>query len=155
MSLDVSKILIVLLLIAIILLALKLLKKQKIKQTRYKSDSGDTVKSRAELIVANWLFYRSIEFIYEKKTPTKERVVSDFYLTQSEIYIEFWGLETPQYLKRKSKKIKIYKKNRLKLIQMNDDSLRDLNAFFTKEFARLGAKYQIKPRPHNSSNFNM
>ena len=38
---------------------------------------------------------------------------------------------------------------------MNDDSLRDLNAFFTKEFARLGAKYQIKPRLHNPSNFNM
>jgi len=142
MNFDVSQILIVLLLIVI----LKLFKKQKIKQTRYKSDSGDTVKSRAELIVANWLFYRGIEFIYEKKVPTKERVISDFYLTQSEIYIEFLGLETPQYLKRKSKKIKIYKKNRLKLIQMNDDSLRDLNAFFAKEFARLGVKYQIKPK---------
>ena len=142
MNFDVSQILIVLLLIVI----LKLFKKQKIKQTRYKSDSGDTVKSRAELIVANWLFYRGIEFIYEKKVPTKERVISDFYLKQSEIYIEFLGLETPQYLKRKSKKIKIYKKNRLKLIQMNDDSLRDLNAFFAKEFARLGVKYQIKPK---------
>ena len=146
MNFDVSQILIVLLLIVIALLALKLFKRQKIKQTRYKSDSGDTVKSRAELIVANWLFYRGIDFIYEKKAPTKERVISDFYLTQSEIYIEFWGLETPQYLKRKSKKIKIYKKNRLKLIQMNDDSLRDLNEFFAKEFARLGAKYQIKPK---------
>nr|WP_314788311.1 helicase IV [uncultured Campylobacter sp.] len=147
MNFDVSQILIVLLLIVIALLALKLFKRQKIKQTRYKSDSGNTVKSRAELIVANWLFYRGIDFIYEKKVPTKERVISDFYLVQSEIYIEFWGLETPQYLKRKSKKIKIYKKNHLKLIQMNDDSLRDLNAFFAKEFARLGAKYQIKPKP--------
>jgi len=146
MSFDVSQILIILLLIVIVLLALKLFKKQKIKQTRYKSDSGDTVKSRAELIVANWLFYRGIDFIYEKKVPTKERAISDFYLTQSEIYIEFWGLETPQYLKRKSKKIKIYKKNRLKLIQMNDDSLRDLNAFFAKEFARHSVKYQIKPK---------
>ena len=137
MNFDVSQILIVLLLIVIILLALKLFKRQKIKQTRYKSDSGNTVKSRAELIVANWLFYRGIDFIYEKKTPTKERVISDFYLTQSDVYIEFWGLETPQYLKRKSKKIKIYKKNRLKLIQMDDDSLRDLNAFFAKEFKKF------------------
>ena len=134
MSFDLSKILIVLLLFLIVLLALKLFKKQKIKQTRYKSDSGYTVKSRAELIIANWLFYRGIDFIYEKKTPTKERVISDFYLTHSNIYIEFWGLETPQYLKRKSKKIKIYKKYRLKLIQMDDGSLHDLNAFFAKEF---------------------
>nr|WP_315017008.1 helicase IV [uncultured Campylobacter sp.] len=134
MSFNLSKILIVLLLFLIVLLALKLFKKQKIKQTRYKSDSGYIVKSRAELIIANWLFYRGIDFIYEKKTPTKERVISDFYLTHSNIYIEFWGLETPQYLKRKSKKIKIYKKYRLKLIQMDDGSLHDLNAFFAKEF---------------------
>ena len=137
MSFDLSKILIVLLLFLIVLLALKLFKKQKIKQTRYKSDSGYIVKSRAELIIANWLFYRGIDFIYEKKTPTKERMISDFYLTQSDVYIEFQGLETPQYLKRKSKKIKIYKKNRLKLIQMDDDSLRDLNAFFAKEFKKF------------------
>ena len=137
MSFDVPKIVIVLLLIVIILLALKLFKKQKIKQTRYKSDSGYIVKSRAELIIANWLFYRGIDFIYEKKTPTKERVISDFYLTHSNIYIEFWGLETPQYLKRKSKKIKIYKKYRLKLIQMDDGSLHDLNAFFAKEFKKF------------------
>jgi len=137
MSFDVSKILIVLLLIIIILLALKLFKKQRIKQIRYKSDSGYIVKSRAELIIANWLFYRGIDFVYEKKTPAKERVISDFYLTQSDIYIEFWGLETPQYLKRKNKKIKIYKKNRLKLIQMDDGSLRDLNAFFAKEFKKF------------------
>ena len=64
-------------------------------------------------------------------------MISDFYLTQSDVYIEFWGLETPQYLRRKSKKIKIYKKNRLKLIQMDDDSLRDLNAFFAKEFKKF------------------
>ena len=134
MSFNLSKILIVLLLFLIVLLALKLFKKQKITQTRYKSDSGYIVKSRAELIIANWLFYRGIDFIYEKKTPTKERVISDFYLTHSNIYIEFWGLETPQYLKRKSKKIKIYKKYRLKLIQMDDCSLHDLNAFFAKEF---------------------
>ncbi|WP_297968372.1 helicase IV [uncultured Campylobacter sp.] len=137
MSFNLSKILIVLLLFLIVLLALKLFKKQKIKQTRYKSDSGYIVKSRAELIIANWLFYRGIDFIYEKKTPTKERVISDFYLTQSDVYIEFWGLETPQYLKRKSKKIKIYKKNRLKLIQMDDGSLHDLNTFFAKEFKKF------------------
>ncbi|WP_314991179.1 helicase IV [uncultured Campylobacter sp.] len=140
MSFNLSKILIVLLLFLIVLLALKLFKKQKIKQTRYKSDSGYIVKSRAELIIANWLFYRGIDFIYEKKTPTKERVISDFYLTQSDVYIEFWGLETPQYLKRKSKKIKIYKKNRLKLIQMDDGSLHDLNTFFAKEFKKFKSK---------------
>ena len=112
-SSDAKTTIIVLLIIVLAVVLIRLSGKSKFKQTTYKSDSGDRVKSRAELIIANWLFYRGIEFIYEKKAPTKERVVSDFYLTQSGIYIEFWGLETPQYLKRKKEKIKIYKKNRL------------------------------------------
>jgi hypothetical protein len=139
-SSDAKTVIIVLLIIVLAVVLIRLSGKSKFKQTTYKSDSGDRVKSRAELIIANWLFYRGIEFIYEKRTPTKERVVSDFYLTQSGIYIEFWGLETPQYLKRKKEKIKIYKKNRLKLIEMNEDSLRDLNTFFAKEFAKFYVK---------------
>jgi len=103
-SSDAKTAIIVLLIIVLAVVLIRLSGKSKFKQTTYKSDSGDRVKSRAELIIANWLFYRGIEFIYEKRTPTKERVVSDFYLTQSGIYIEFWGLETSQYLKRKKEK---------------------------------------------------
>ena len=129
------------LILALIVLLIKLFKKSKIKQTRYKSDSGDMVKSRAELVIANWLFCRGFEFVYEKKANVNQRVISDFYLTKYDVYIEFWGLETPAYIKRKKKKIKIYKKNHLKLIEMNDDSLRDLNQFFEKEFAKFNIKY--------------
>lgn len=140
MQIDLDLAVISLLVFVLIALLIKLSKKTKIKQTRYKSDSGDMVKSRAELVIANWLFYRGFEFVYEKKANASQRVISDFYLVKYDVYIEFWGLETPAYLKRKKKKIKIYKKNRLKLIEMNDDSLRDLNQFFQKEFAKFGIK---------------
>ncbi|MDO5045332.1 helicase IV [Campylobacter sp.] len=141
MQIDIKSIVILLLLAALIALLIRLSKKSKIKQTRYKSDSGDMVKSRAELVIANWLFYHGVEFLYEKRADASQRVISDFYLIKYDVYIEFWGLETPVYLKRKKKKVKIYKKNRLKLIQMNDDSLRDLNKFFAKEFAKFGIKH--------------
>lgn len=134
------KILAILGLLCIIFWLILRLKPAKIKQQRYLSDSNDLVKSRAELVVANWLFHHGFKFIYEKKTDTKERVISDFYLVDFEIYIEFWGLNTPKYLKRKAKKVKIYKKHRLKLIQMNDESLKDLNAFFKNEFERFRIK---------------
>ena len=101
---DAKTAIIILLIIVLTTVLIRLSKKNKFKQTTYKSDSGYRVKSRAELIIANWLFYQGIGFIYEKKAPTKERIVSDFYLTQSGIYIEFWGLETSQYLKRKKRK---------------------------------------------------
>ncbi|MFL1706257.1 helicase IV [Campylobacter sp. MOP7] len=141
MQIDLKTIVIAILVLILIALLIRLSRKTKIKQTRYKSDSGDMVKSRAELVIANWLFYRRVKFIYEKKANANQRVISDFYLVDYDVYIEFWGLETPAYLKRKKKKIKIYKKNRLKLIEMNDDSLRDLNQFFQIEFAKFNIKY--------------
>ena len=141
MQIDVKIVVIAILLLALIALFIKFANKSKIKQTRYKSDSGDTVKSRAELIIANWLFHHGVRFTYEKKANADQRAISDFYLIDYDVYIEFWGLETPSYIKRKKKKIKIYKKNRLKLIEMNEDSLRDLNIFFAKEFAKFGIKY--------------
>ncbi|WP_169941505.1 helicase IV [Campylobacter sp. RM15925] len=137
MQIDLKTLVILILVLILIALLVRLSRKTKIKQTHYKSDSGDMVKSRAELIIANWLFYRGVKFIYEKKANANQRVISDFYLVDYDVYIEFWGLETASYLKRKKKKIKIYKKNRLKLIEMNDDSLRDLNQFFAKEFAKF------------------
>ncbi|WP_172199258.1 helicase IV [Campylobacter sp. RM16188] len=137
MQIDLKTLVILILVLILIALLIRLSRKTKIKQTRYKSDIGDMVKSRAELIIANWLFYRGVKFIYEKKPNANQRVISDFYLVDYDVYIEFWGLETPAYLKRKKKKIKIYKKNCLKLIEMNDDSLRDLNQFFAKEFAKF------------------
>ncbi|QCD45507.1 helicase IV [Campylobacter mucosalis] len=137
---DIKNLAILLLLFLVILLLKILLKRQKIKQLRYKSDSGDLVKSRAELVIANWLFHHGFSFMYEKRIQAKERVISDFYLVDFEIYIEFWGLNTPNYVKRKAKKIKIYKKHRLKLIQMDDESLKDLNKFFKAELLKFGIK---------------
>ncbi|MGP1484649.1 MAG: helicase IV [Campylobacter sp.] len=135
---DAKTAIIILLCIILVFIVLKILNKPKIKQSRYKSDSGDLVRSRAELVVANWLFYHNLKFIYEKKPPIKQRIISDFYLSEFDIYIEFWGLQTGNYIKRKKEKIKIYKKNSLKLIEMNDDSLRNLSVFFTKEFNKFG-----------------
>ena len=141
---DAKTAIIILLIIILTAILLRLLRKTKIKQSRYKSDSGDLVKSRAELIIANWLFYHEISFVYEKKPPINKRLVSDFWLSKFDIYIEFWGLETSGYIKRKKAKIKIYKKNHIRLIQMNDDSLRDLSTFFKKEFEKFDINLIIK-----------
>lgn len=135
------KILIILLLVIILLIVLvRLSRGVKIKQTRYRSDSGDLVKSRAELIIANWLFYHNINFIYEKRVPSQERAHCDFYLPRYDLYIEFWGLESDNYIKRKKQKIKIYKKNRLNLLEMDDESLRNLKAFFEAKLSKFDVK---------------
>ena len=67
----------------------------------YRTNDGHYVRSRAELVIANWLFTEDIAYAYEKRVPIKEDVYCDFYIPKGKIYIEFWGLEDDEaYLER-------------------------------------------------------
>ena len=67
----------------------------------YRINDGHYVRSRAELVIANWLFTEGIAYAYEKRVPIKEDVYCDFYIPKGKIYIEFWGLKDDEaYLER-------------------------------------------------------
>ena len=77
-------------------------------KAEYRTNDGHYVRSRAELVIANWLFAEGMA--YEKRVPIKEDVYCDFYIPKGKVYVEFWGLEDDEaYLKRKEKKIELYK----------------------------------------------
>ncbi|HAW07821.1 MAG TPA: hypothetical protein DCW42_01415 [Bacteroidetes bacterium] len=95
--------------------------------SQYKATDGHRVRSRAELVIDNWLYNNRIFHEYEKYLPVVEKVLSDFYLPEHDIYIEFWGLEKDQnYSARKEEKLRIYKKYQFKLIELNDSDLLNL-----------------------------
>jgi len=94
---------------------------------QYRATDGHMVRSRAELVIDNWLYTNRIFHEYEKSLPVTERVLSDFYLPEQDIYIEFWGLENDEkYLARKEEKLRIYQKYQFKLIELNDSDLLNL-----------------------------
>ncbi|MGI9337847.1 MAG: ankyrin repeat domain-containing protein, partial [Gammaproteobacteria bacterium] len=94
----------------------------------YRTTDGRFVRSRAEVMIANYLFHARITYIYERKLPVKEIVYCDFYLPDKKIYIEYWGLENdPEYLKRKRKKLAVYKKYAFNLIQLHDNEVQNLD----------------------------
>ena len=47
-------------------------------KAEYQTNDGHYVRSRAELVIANWLFAESIAYAYEKRVPIKEDVYCDF-----------------------------------------------------------------------------
>ena len=70
-------------------------------KAEYRTNDGHYVRSRAELVIVNWLFAEGIAYAYEKRVPIKEDVYCDFYIPKGKIYIEFWGLEDDEaYLER-------------------------------------------------------
>ena len=55
-------------------------------------------------------------------------VLSDFYIPDGNVYIEFWGLNDDQrYLERKKKKQKMYSDNHLNLIDLEESDVKRLN----------------------------
>jgi len=98
----------------------------------YQCDDGHYVRSPYELIIDNWLHHHNYKHEYEKsvfmKNAPDEIVLSDFYLPEENIYIEFWGIEeNEKYKNRKEQKIKLYDENKLKRIDLTKNDIKRLN----------------------------
>ena len=108
---------------------------------KFRTQSGHFVRSRGEVIVADWLYANDIMFAYEKRLPLVEETYSDFYIKEKKIYIEVWGLESEKYIERKEKKIKMYKENGFNLIGLDDKDIENIDDFLALKLAQLGFQF--------------
>lgn len=102
---------------------------RKSHPTNYRTVDGHRVRSKAEAMIDNFLYSNGIVHAYEKRLPLENQtVISDFYIPNGQIYIEYWGLEeNEKYAKRKSEKLKIYEENKFKLISLNEADVENLD----------------------------
>jgi hypothetical protein len=105
----------------------------------HRTTDGHYVRSKAEMIIDNWLYNSNIVHAYEKLLPIKEELYCDFYIPKGDVYIEFWGLENnPNYDNRKNTKIDIYKKYNLNLIELTDEEIYKLDDILPKLLLKYG-----------------
>ncbi|NQV91715.1 hypothetical protein HQ489_04540 [Candidatus Woesearchaeota archaeon] len=74
--------------------------------------NGECVKSQGERIIANFLYNKDIDYIYERRLKYNNRVViPDFLLPSWEhhVIIEYWGMNRESYHKRRKVKQRLYK----------------------------------------------
>lgn len=110
-------------------------------EAKHRTKDGHFVRSRAEVIIDDTLYDYGLVHAYEKKVPIEEELYTDFYLPNGKVYIEYWGLENDQkYLDRKKKKLEIYKKYDLKLIELNDEDIFSLDDHLPKKLLKFGIK---------------
>ncbi len=106
-----------------------------------RTKDGHMVRSRAEVIIDNALYEYKLAHAYERKVPIEEDLYCDFYIPSEGVYIEFWGMESdPKYAERKKIKIELYKKYDLKLIELYDNDISNLDDYLPKKLL----KYEIK-----------
>ncbi len=90
---------------------------------------GHWVRSKAELLIDNWLYTRRppIAHAYERRLPVPEETYSDFYIPLGDCYVEYWGLDTKEYLERKQKKLETFRKYDFRVISINDREIEKLD----------------------------
>ncbi|OAB39053.1 glycerol kinase [Paenibacillus macquariensis subsp. defensor] len=108
-------------------------------EATHRSADGHYVRSRAEMLIDNWLYMSEIVHAYERKLPIEEDAYCDFYLPVGKVYIEFWGLENDaRYNERKKIKLEIYKKYGFNLIEIDDKDILNLDDIFPKKLLKFG-----------------
>lgn len=116
------------------------------KSPNFKCDDGHRVRSKAEVLIDNWLFKNGIVHSYEKRVPlvachevnpSHAEIYCDFYLPKLDAYVEFWGLDTQEYLARRSAKVDLYCKSNLRLVELEDSDMVDLDTSLALKLKRF------------------
>lgn len=115
-------------------------------EAKLRTTDGHYVRSRAELIIDNWLYTYGIVHAYERRLNIEEECYCDFYIPQGAgrpqaVYIEYWGMESdPQYTDRKRKKLELYRKNEIPLVELQGDDINNLDDILAKKLLKYGIK---------------
>lgn len=106
-----------------------------------RTQDGHFVRSRAELLIDNWLYTQGIVHAYERRLPLDdaETVYCDFYLPAKRVYVEYWGMEKDaKYAERKAKKIAVYAKHGFQLVELTDDDIANLDEALPRKLLKFG-----------------
>ncbi|WP_067985077.1 glycerol kinase [Neptuniibacter pectenicola] len=110
-------------------------------EAKLRTTDGHYVRSKAEMLIDNWLYMAEIVHAYERKLPIEEEVYCDFYIPTGKVYIEYWGYENDsKYLHRKAQKQAIYARYGFKLIELEDADVQNLDDVLPRLLLKHGVQ---------------
>jgi len=79
------------------------------------------VQSKGEKRIGDWLEKKGIAYRYDERMTIAGglRIRPDFYLPEFDLYIEYWGMNTPEYVANMRNKQFLYQRERKKLISLS------------------------------------
>ena len=126
---------------------------------RFQTAQGETVKSAGERMIADWLFFNGVDYIYEKRyeidtaDPQHAQYCPDFYYPAINTYHEHWALDAPRespfegYLDGMAWKQKLHRTNGTALLETTKFELWGGSALTNlgKQLTELGIRLQPDP----------
>ena len=101
---------------------------------------GTMVQSEGERRIADWLTAHGLAYRYDSKfrVIAEFQIRPDFYLQELDVYIEYWGLDTPQYKMSMYKKQMLYQQEGKRLISVYPKDLPALDGLLTAKLHHFG-----------------
>lgn len=99
---------------------------------------GTAVQSMGEKRIAEFLECERIEYIYDERfrIAGDALVRPDFYLPEFDLYIEYFGMDTPEYRENMEKKRKLYQRAGKKLVSVSWRDDENLEAILREKLSR-------------------
>ena len=109
---------------------------------------GTVVQSGGERRIADWLTSHGIAYRYDAKFRIigEFQIRPDFYLPELDVYIEYWGLDTPQYKMSMYKKQTLYQQEGKRLISVYPADLPRLAQLLVAKLRMFGYAISIDGR---------
>jgi len=100
----------------------------------------DDVQSEGERRISDWLTAHGLAYRYDSKFRliAEFQIRPDFYLPELDVYIEYWGLNTPQYKMSMYKKQMLYQQEGKRLISVYPKDLPVLDDLLTAKLHHFG-----------------
>ncbi|MFA7172635.1 MAG: HEAT repeat domain-containing protein [Kiritimatiellia bacterium] len=105
-----------------------------------KTVDGTLVQSNGEKMIANWLANARLEYRYDGRLRIMEgfQIRPDFYLPQFDVFIEYWGMDTPRYKAGMYIKQDLYEKAGKKLISIYPADKLNLDGTLGEKLKQFG-----------------
>ena len=109
---------------------------EKAKLLRTSDDVA--VQSKGEKRIGDWLADHHIAYRYDERMIVAGdiRIRPDFYLPEFDVYIEYWGMNTPEYIENMQMKQILYQRDRKKLISLSYKDFDNLEALLAEKLSR-------------------
>ena len=99
---------------------------------------GTAVQSAGEKRIADWLSEKKIAYVYDERylVARDTLIRPDFYLPEFDLYIEYWGMDNPEYNANRQKKLWLYQRAGKKLISISFHDLPSLESVLSLKLSR-------------------
>lgn len=111
----------------------------------YRCKQGILVRSKAEVVIADFLYDNKIQFRYETMRMLGDiEVHPDFYLEEVDLFLEHCGMDSADYIAKRQKKEQLYAAHKQKFVTTNKEDESELHDALKRKLHKHFPDKQLK-----------